>query len=94
MLVVPAVLAAALLHAVWNAVAHSVPDRRAGFLLLNVALAFYLVGAIWAIEGYSGLGFLSPEPRLLINRITIHVQNRSSESRRGTTKTVVQNLPG
>jgi len=39
MLVVAVVLAAALLHAVWNAVAHAVPDRRAGFLLLNVAVA-------------------------------------------------------
>lgn len=39
MLVVPVVLAAALLHAVWNAVAHAIPDRRAGFFLLNVAVA-------------------------------------------------------
>jgi drug/metabolite transporter (DMT)-like permease len=38
-LVVPAVLFAALLHAVWNAVAHAIPDRRVGFFLLNVAVA-------------------------------------------------------
>ena len=39
MLVVPAVLAAALLHASWNAVAHATPDRQVGFFLLNVAVA-------------------------------------------------------
>jgi drug/metabolite transporter (DMT)-like permease len=38
-LVVPAVLAAALLHASWNAVAHATPDRQVGFFLLNVAVA-------------------------------------------------------
>jgi len=38
-LVVPVVLAAALLHAGWNAVAHAISDRRAGFFLLNVAVA-------------------------------------------------------
>jgi drug/metabolite transporter (DMT)-like permease len=36
-LVVPVVLLAALLHAVWNAVAHAIPDRQVGFFLLNVA---------------------------------------------------------
>ncbi len=39
MLVVPAVLLAALLHAGWNAVAHAVPDRQVGFFLLNLAVA-------------------------------------------------------
>jgi drug/metabolite transporter (DMT)-like permease len=36
-LVVPVVLLAALLHAVWNAIAHAIPDRQVGFFLLNVA---------------------------------------------------------
>jgi drug/metabolite transporter (DMT)-like permease len=36
-LVVPVVLLAALLHAVWNAVAHAISDRQIGFFLLNVA---------------------------------------------------------
>lgn len=39
MLVVSVVLAAALLHASWNAIAHAVPDRQVGFFLLNVAVA-------------------------------------------------------
>ena len=39
MLVVPAVLLAALLHAGWNAVAHAVSDRQVGFFLLNLAVA-------------------------------------------------------
>lgn len=34
---VAAVLTAALLHAVWNAIAHGVSDRQVGFFLLNVA---------------------------------------------------------
>ena len=38
-LVVPAVLAAALLHASWNAVAHAIPDRRVGFFLLNAGIS-------------------------------------------------------
>jgi drug/metabolite transporter (DMT)-like permease len=37
-LVVPVVLLAALLHAIWNAVAHGIADRRVGFFLLNVAV--------------------------------------------------------
>jgi drug/metabolite transporter (DMT)-like permease len=38
-LVVPAVLLAALLHAGWNAVAHAIPDRQVGFFLLNLGVA-------------------------------------------------------
>ena len=38
MLVVPVVLAAALLHAIWNAIAHAISDRQIGFFLLNVAV--------------------------------------------------------
>lgn len=34
--VVPAVLAAALLHATWNAVAHSISDRLLGFALIGL----------------------------------------------------------
>jgi drug/metabolite transporter (DMT)-like permease len=37
-LVVPVVLLAALLHAIWNAVAHAISDRQVGFFLLNVAV--------------------------------------------------------
>lgn len=33
----PVVLLAALLHAVWNAVAHAIADRQVGFFLLNLA---------------------------------------------------------
>jgi drug/metabolite transporter (DMT)-like permease len=36
-LVVVAVLAAALLHAVWNAIAHQTPDRLVGFAVMGVA---------------------------------------------------------
>jgi drug/metabolite transporter (DMT)-like permease len=35
--VVVVVLAAAVLHAAWNALAHGVPDKLAGFVLINVA---------------------------------------------------------
>jgi drug/metabolite transporter (DMT)-like permease len=35
--VVAAVLAAALLHAVWNAIAHQTPDRLVGFAMMGVA---------------------------------------------------------
>lgn len=35
--VTAAVLLAALIHAGWNAVAHRIPDRRAGFMLIGVA---------------------------------------------------------
>ncbi len=31
------VLLAALLHAIWNAIAHAIPDRQVGFFLLNVS---------------------------------------------------------
>jgi drug/metabolite transporter (DMT)-like permease len=36
-LVLVAVLGAAVLHATWNAMAHGVPDRLAGFALLGLA---------------------------------------------------------
>jgi drug/metabolite transporter (DMT)-like permease len=42
-LVVPVVLAAALLHAIWNAIAHAIPDRQVGFFLLNVAVGVVAV---------------------------------------------------
>ena len=37
MLVLMVVLGAAVLHATWNAMAHGVPDRLAGFALFGVA---------------------------------------------------------
>ncbi|GGJ44079.1 membrane protein [Streptomyces brasiliensis] len=39
------VLAAAVLHAVWNALAHAMPNKLAGFTLIN--LAFVGVSVIW-----------------------------------------------
>lgn len=39
------VLTAAVLHAVWNALAHAIPNKLAGFTLIN--LAFVGVSAIW-----------------------------------------------
>ncbi|MFK0108569.1 EamA family transporter [Streptomyces sp. NPDC091217] len=39
------VLAAAVLHAVWNALAHAMPNKLAGFTLIN--LAFVGVSAVW-----------------------------------------------
>lgn len=40
-------LAAAVLHAIWNAVAHGVPDRLVGFALIGVAYAIF--GGIGAL---------------------------------------------
>jgi RsiW-degrading membrane proteinase PrsW (M82 family) len=37
LLVTGAVLSAAVLHAVWNALAHSVKDQLVGFVLIGVA---------------------------------------------------------
>ena len=45
--VVAITLVAAVLHAVWNAVAHGVPDRLVGFALIG--LAYTLVGGITAL---------------------------------------------
>jgi drug/metabolite transporter (DMT)-like permease len=45
-LVVGAVLVAALLHAVWNAMAHAIADRQIGFFLLNVAVGAVSIPAL------------------------------------------------
>jgi drug/metabolite transporter (DMT)-like permease len=45
--VLPAVLGAAVLHAVWNAVAHGVPDRVAGFALIGISSG--AVGTVAAV---------------------------------------------
>ena len=45
--VVAITLVAAVLHAVWNAVAHAVPDRLVGFALIG--LAYVVVGGVGAL---------------------------------------------
>jgi drug/metabolite transporter (DMT)-like permease len=45
--VVAITLAAAVLHAVWNAVAHAVPDRLVGFALIGVA--YTVIGGVTAL---------------------------------------------
>jgi drug/metabolite transporter (DMT)-like permease len=45
--VVAITLVAAVLHAVWNAVAHAVPDRLVGFALIGVA--YTVIGGITAL---------------------------------------------
>ncbi|TWD80354.1 EamA-like transporter family protein [Kribbella amoyensis] len=42
-----AVLGAAVLHSIWNAIAHGVPDRAAGFALLGISSG--TVGAVAAV---------------------------------------------
>jgi drug/metabolite transporter (DMT)-like permease len=51
--VVAVVLAAALMHAVWNAIAHNIADRVAGFALMGIA-DMVVGGAIVAFAGTPG----------------------------------------
>ena len=46
-LVVVLVLVAAILHAVWKAIAHTAADRLVGFALIFPSAAFVLGGAGW-----------------------------------------------
>ena len=68
MLVVLVVLAAALLHASWNAVAHAVPDRQVGFFLLNVAIA--AVALPWL--PFAGLPAAAAWP-FLLGSVLVHL---------------------
>jgi drug/metabolite transporter (DMT)-like permease len=67
-LVVPVVLLAALLHAVWNAIAHAIADRQIGFFLLNLA-----AGAIaLCLLPFAGVPAAAAWPYLL-GSVLVHV---------------------
>lgn len=68
MLVVAAVLTAALLHAVWNAIAHGVSDRQVGFFLLNVATG----AATLPFLPFVGLPAVGAWP-FLLGSVVVHV---------------------
>ncbi|BCY10689.1 EamA family transporter [Actinoplanes sp. L3-i22] len=46
--IIGAVLLAAVLHAVWNAIAHAIPDRLIGFVLIETATAVLAVPMVLA----------------------------------------------
>jgi drug/metabolite transporter (DMT)-like permease len=66
--VVPVVLLAALLHAVWNAVAHATADRQVGFFLLNVAVG----GVGLCLLPFVGIPALAAWP-FLLGSVLVHL---------------------
>lgn len=67
-LIFGAVLTAALLHAVWNAIAHAITDRLVGFALIGIAQA--ACGAVLAV--FVGLPAAASWPFLLVSGV-LHI---------------------
>ncbi|PSK99615.1 EamA-like transporter family protein [Murinocardiopsis flavida] len=67
-LIFGAVLTAALLHAVWNAIAHAITDRLVGFALIGAAQA--VCGAVLAV--FAGLPAAAAWPYLLVSGL-LHI---------------------
>lgn len=67
-LIFAAVLTAALLHAVWNAIAHAITDRLVGFALIGAAQT--LCGAGLAV--FAGLPAAKAWPYLLVS-VVLHI---------------------